>query len=119
MILGFAHLAINTDKLDELEQFYSSKGYVKTSIFNEVKILKTTSLKENKITPVPTNNSGKIFKLSFIKFIYIKFIFEVIFYIQVLYSEVSLQLFRLSVVCSTYLHKDLSFLKAEYVYLVQ
>ena len=37
MILGFAHLAINTDKLDELEQFYSSKGYVKTSIFNEVK----------------------------------------------------------------------------------
>ena len=89
------------------------------SISNEVKILKTTSLKENKITPVPTNNSGKTFKLSFIKFIYIKFIFEVIFYIQVLYSEVSLQLFRLSVVCSTYLHKDLSFLKAEYVYLVQ
>ena len=37
MILGFAHLAINTDNLDELEQFYSSKGYVKSSLFNEVK----------------------------------------------------------------------------------
>ena len=37
------------------------------SISNEVNILKTTSLKENKITPVQTNNSGKKFKLSFIK----------------------------------------------------
>ena len=37
MILGFAHLVIDTDTLDELSNFYSSKGYVKTSIFNEVK----------------------------------------------------------------------------------
>ena len=37
MIIGFAHIAINTDKIEDLKKLYCNNGYLESNSFYSVK----------------------------------------------------------------------------------